>query len=129
MLNVAGKSHIQPSYNSFPFFCSDLVNLSSFLLSNGLQSFVCTVLQVKTINGPDEACGLSLGSFNFTIYCHAVVFVQGGVVIVDSPGIGDEEKVSKVALEYLPQAYAFIYVINSSNAGGMQKDRVSFKKL
>ena len=50
-------------------------------------------------------------------------------MIVDSPGIGDEEKVSKVALEYLPQAYAFIYVINSSNAGGMQKDRVSFKNF
>ena len=53
------------------------------------------------------------------------VLFQGGVVIVDSPGICDSEHVSKIALKYLPQAYAFIYVINSSNAGGLQEDRVS----
>ena len=28
-------------------------------------------------------------------------------------------------MDYLPKAFAFIYVINSENAGGMQKDRVS----
>ncbi|KAL9963715.1 hypothetical protein ACROYT_G027249 [Oculina patagonica] len=50
--------------------------------------------------------------------------LEGGVVIVDSPGICDSEHVSKIALEYLPQAYAFIYVINSSNAGGLQEDRL-----
>ena len=48
-------------------------------------------------------------------------------MIVDSPGIGDSEQVNKIALEYLNQAYAFIYVINSSNAGGLQEDRVCFK--
>ena len=47
------------------------------------------------------------------------------MVIVDSPGIGDSEDVNKIALEYLPQASAFIYVINSPNAGGLQDDRVS----
>ena len=44
---------------------------------------------------------------------------------MDSPGIGDSENVSKIALEYMPQAFAFIYVINSPNAGGLQEDRVS----
>ena len=47
------------------------------------------------------------------------------MVIVDSPGIGDSEGVNAIALEYLPQASAFIYVINSPNAGGLQDDRVS----
>ena len=28
-------------------------------------------------------------------------------------------------VNYLPNAFAFIYVINSSNAGGVQRDRVS----
>ena len=49
-------------------------------------------------------------------------------MIVDSPGIGDSEQVCKIALEYLPQAFAFIYVINSQNAGGLQEDRVSLRK-
>ena len=31
----------------------------------------------------------------------------------------------KIVTEYLPKAFAFIYTINSSNAGGIQKDRVS----
>ena len=72
----------------------------------------------------DDGC-----SFSFTIHTYYVFFVQGGVVIVDSPGIGDAEQVNKIALEYLPQAYAFIYVINSVNAGGIQEDRVCFKLL
>lgn len=49
------------------------------------------------------------------------------MVIVDSPGIGDSEQVNRITLDYLPQAYAFIYVLNSSNAGGLQEDRVSKK--
>ena len=53
------------------------------------------------------------------------VYVQGGVVIVDSPGVCDSEQVSKIVLQYLPQAYAFIYVINCQNAGGLHEDRVS----
>ena len=47
------------------------------------------------------------------------------MVIVDSPGIGDSEQVCNIALKYLTQAFAFIYVINSPNAGGIQDDRVS----
>ena len=47
-------------------------------------------------------------------------------MIVDSPGIGDSKRVSEITLEYLRWAYAFIYVINSPNAGGVQEDRVSF---
>ena len=31
----------------------------------------------------------------------------------------------EIVTQYLPQAFAFIYTINSANAGGVQKDRVS----
>ena len=31
----------------------------------------------------------------------------------------------KMVVQYLPRAFAFVYVINSANAGGIQKDRVS----
>ena len=50
---------------------------------------------------------------------------QQGVVIVDSPGIGESDIMDDIVVNYLPNAFAFIYVINSSLAGGVQKDRVS----
>ncbi|CAH3120319.1 unnamed protein product, partial [Pocillopora meandrina] len=46
-----------------------------------------------------------------------------GVVIVDSPGVGESDIMDEIVLNYLPNAFAFIYVINSSNAGGVQTDR------
>lgn len=60
-----------------------------------------------------------------TLFSLPSIPLQAGVVIVDSPGIGDSKRVRTIALEYLPQASAFIYVINSQDAGGVQKDRVS----
>ena len=44
-------------------------------------------------------------------------------MIVDSPGVGDE--MDEMVIQYLPAAFAFIYVANSANAGGVQNDRVS----
>lgn len=44
--------------------------------------------------------------------------------MVDSPGVGESIEMTKMVKEYLPDAFAFIYVINSSNAGGLQPDRV-----
>lgn len=46
------------------------------------------------------------------------------VIIVDTPGVGDSEAMNEVALNYLPNAFCFIYVINSTNAGGVQEDRL-----
>ena len=31
----------------------------------------------------------------------------------------------KMVVQYLPKAFAFVYVISSANADGIQKDRVS----
>ena len=53
---------------------------------------------------------------------------QDRVTIVDTPGIGEGDEnheMTKRLMNYLPNAVAFIYVINSSNAGGLQNDRVS----
>ena len=49
------------------------------------------------------------------------------MVIVDSPGIGEPEIMDTIVKQYLPEAFAFIYVINSANAGGVQTDRVSIE--
>lgn len=47
-------------------------------------------------------------------------------MIVDTPGCGDleREKVADMMMSYLPNALAFIFVVNVSNAGGIQDDRV-----
>ena len=45
-------------------------------------------------------------------------------MIVESPGIGESDIMDSQVIQYLPEAMAFIYVINSSNAGGVQEDRV-----
>ena len=55
-----------------------------------------------------------------------IFFFQGNVMIVDTPGIGDkyQEKVAEMMLNYIPKALAIVFVLNVSNAGGIQNDRV-----
>lgn len=50
--------------------------------------------------------------------------LKQGIVIVDSPGVGESGIMDDIVKEYLPEAFTFIYVINSVNAGGIQRDRV-----
>lgn len=56
----------------------------------------------------------------------AFLFNQGNTVIVDTPGIlsMDHPELTARVFEFLPRAVAFIYIINASNAGGLEKDRV-----
>lgn len=49
---------------------------------------------------------------------------QEGIVIVDSPGIGESAIMDDMVKEYLPEAFLFIYVINNSNASGIPRERV-----
>lgn len=66
-----------------------------------------------------------LKDLNRHTFCLYAFEFQQGIVIVDSPGIGESAEGSEVVIKYLPKAFAFIYVINCANAGGVQKDRVS----
>ncbi|XP_022796263.1 dual serine/threonine and tyrosine protein kinase-like [Stylophora pistillata] len=50
--------------------------------------------------------------------------LKNGIVIIDSPGVGESDIMDEIVTEYLPRAFAFIYVLNSANAGGVQKDRL-----
>ena len=45
-------------------------------------------------------------------------------MIVDSPGVGESDVMSSLVLNYLPRAFCFMYVLCTSNAGGIQPDRV-----
>lgn len=46
--------------------------------------------------------------------------------MVDTPGVGVREEMTTKLLDYMQEAVAFIYVINTPTAGGVQKDRVLF---
>lgn len=44
---------------------------------------------------------------------------------MDTPGFDDlEKKVADRVISYLPNALAFVFVVNVPNAGGLLKDRV-----
>ncbi|KAK3607658.1 hypothetical protein CHS0354_010645 [Potamilus streckersoni] len=47
--------------------------------------------------------------------------LKSGLVIVDSPGIGDTQEMTDIVLDFILEAYTFIYLINSTNAGGVQQ--------
>ena len=49
---------------------------------------------------------------------------QENVMIVDSPGVGESEMMDEFVLNYMSNAFCFMYVTNTHNAGGVQKDRV-----
>lgn len=58
-----------------------------------------------------------------------VPWLQGNVMIVDTPGFGDEKEEKENDVEdqmrsYLPNALAFVFVVNVSNAGGVKTDRL-----
>lgn len=53
------------------------------------------------------------------------LFFQKGIVLVDTPGIGESKTLVKHVSRYLEKSFGFIYVVNSSNAGGVHEGRVS----
>ncbi|XP_061165679.1 uncharacterized protein LOC133174594 [Saccostrea echinata] len=55
-----------------------------------------------------------------------VPILKGNIIIVDTPGKGDTGRhdVANKMLDYLPNAVAFIFVVNVAAAGGFQDDRL-----
>ena len=45
-------------------------------------------------------------------------------MIVDSPEVGESDIMDDIVVNYLPNAFAFICVIKSSNAGGVQSSEL-----
>ena len=41
---------------------------------------------------------------------------------MDSPGLGESEQMDEVLMNYLPNAFAFIYILDVSRAGGLDKE-------
>jgi hypothetical protein len=61
---------------------------------------------------------------SFAFLVNYFIFTQENVTIVDSPGVGESEEMTEKLVKYLPKAVAFIYIVNSANAGGIQEDTV-----
>lgn len=54
-----------------------------------------------------------------------VPILKGNVIIVDTPGIGENDKLDQILLDFLPHAVSFVFVVNAKNAGGIHEDRIS----
>ncbi|BFZ10888.1 hypothetical protein BsWGS_13927 [Bradybaena similaris] len=52
--------------------------------------------------------------------------LKSGVILVDTPGIGENEAMDDVTMNFIKSAHisAFIYIIKSDTAGGIQEDRL-----
>lgn len=52
--------------------------------------------------------------------------LQSGVTLVDTPGIGENDIMDRCTMEYVQShsASAYIYVIKTDHAGGVQDDQV-----
>ncbi|XP_059172406.1 uncharacterized protein LOC131953293 isoform X2 [Physella acuta] len=52
--------------------------------------------------------------------------LKSGVTLVDTPGIGEDEHMDDITMSYVKSTHAsaFIYIIKSDNAGGVQDDRL-----
>ena len=41
---------------------------------------------------------------------------------MDSPGLGESDKMDEVLMNYLPNAFAYIYILDVARAGGVQRE-------
>jgi translation elongation factor EF-1alpha len=67
---------------------------------------------------------------NVTLYRKGILFFfQGDVVIVDTPGIRDhgQEEVSGMMMDYIPNAIAFVFVLNVQSFGSLQNYQVLYE--
>ena len=49
-------------------------------------------------------------------------------MIVDTPGVGESHDLDDTVYQYLPEAFAFIFVLTVANADGINNDTVSTLK-
>ncbi|XP_076071923.1 uncharacterized protein LOC143043544 [Mytilus galloprovincialis] len=53
-----------------------------------------------------------------------VPILKGNVIIVDTPGIGENNELCDILMDFLPHAVSFVFIINAKNAGGIHEDRL-----
>ena len=65
--------------------------------------------------------------YHFIIIAFLLNF-QNGLVLIDSPGIGENDGMDTVIETFVDtnQVMGFIYIIKSDNGGGVDEDRVTY---
>ncbi|XP_062569208.1 uncharacterized protein LOC134231285 [Saccostrea cucullata] len=61
---------------------------------------------------------------SFVDILYPVSLLKGKTILVDTPGVGGSTSLAELVMKYLQNAVAFIFVVNASNAGGLQDDRL-----
>ena len=62
---------------------------------------------------------------HISVYCchlSLLLYFQTGLIIVDSPGVGDTPEMTQLVLDYVMEASAFVFIINTID--GVQTSRV-----
>ncbi|XP_062589582.1 uncharacterized protein LOC134251211 [Saccostrea cucullata] len=61
---------------------------------------------------------------SFVDILYPVSLLKGKTILVDTPGVGGTKSLAELMMKYLQNAVAFVFVVNASNAGGVQDDRL-----
>lgn len=101
---------------------------NAFLDRSAVPDFIDPKLSVCFYAASWEKCWLSQPRIFYHYYCNYYFQFKRGITIIDSPGIGEEESMDEMVTQYLTQAFAFVYVIDTSNSGGVKEDRVGIVK-
>lgn len=51
-------------------------------------------------------------------------WIKDGITITDTPGVGESDELTELVKKYIPEAFGFIYVINTPNAGGINPEEL-----
>ncbi|XP_078655565.1 uncharacterized protein LOC144902179 [Branchiostoma floridae x Branchiostoma belcheri] len=81
------------------------------------------ISQYVHMKGEERETASNLNCDKVEIYW-PLPLLEGGIFIVDSPGVGESDEMDKHVSNYISNAFAFIYVISSPNAGGVQEGRL-----
>ncbi|XP_062578134.1 uncharacterized protein LOC134240036 [Saccostrea cucullata] len=93
--------------------------------TNGERTFLKDVTEAqlsKYINV--DRSGESVEKYKEIDIYWPLPMLQEHATIVETPGIRGNEEMTEVLLNFLTEAVAFIYVINMTNTGGVQDDRL-----
>ncbi|XP_062610413.1 dynamin-like protein 1 [Saccostrea cucullata] len=83
--------------------------------------YILSVLKNIFESASDSSTGIDI---RFVEIYYPIEILKGNITIVDTPGVGDCVKLNQILEEYLPYAVAFVFILNPSGGGGMQKDRI-----
>ncbi|XP_062578136.1 bacterial dynamin-like protein [Saccostrea cucullata] len=130
LLNLIMGEHVLPRQvlSSTSTICqifNSTTKRAEVIKTNGEKIFLNDVSEAKLSKYVSvDRSGESTEKYKEVNIYWPLPMLQEHATIVDTPGIGENEEMTEVLLNFLTEAVAFIYVINTTNAGGVQDDRL-----